>query len=132
MTARGSDAEYDPPIHVGWSTPRGMALHLTALVAVAGCAAATWWQLDRALGGNGLSWAYTFEWPCFAVFSVVLWWKIIHDPADDPGQRVVRPAQRAGPHGPDAADAAEAAEALEAATRAEVERAVAQGDWHPA
>ena len=31
------------------------------------------WQLHRALGGNGLSWAYTFEWPLFAGFAVVFW-----------------------------------------------------------
>ncbi len=37
------------------------------------------WQLHRALGGNGLSWAYTFEWPLFACFSVVFWAKTIRD-----------------------------------------------------
>ena len=37
------------------------------------------WQLHRALGGNGLSWAYTFEWPLFAAFAVVFWAKTIKD-----------------------------------------------------
>jgi hypothetical protein len=37
------------------------------------------WQLHRALGGNGLSWAYTFEWPLFAGFAVVFWAKTIKD-----------------------------------------------------
>jgi hypothetical protein len=37
------------------------------------------WQLHRALSGNGLSWAYTFEWPLFAVFAVVFWAKTIRD-----------------------------------------------------
>ena len=29
--------------------------------------------------GNALSWAYTFEWPIFAVFGVVFWAKTIRD-----------------------------------------------------
>ena len=37
------------------------------------------WQLRRALSGNGLSWAYTFEWPLFAGFAVVFWAKTIRD-----------------------------------------------------
>jgi hypothetical protein len=37
------------------------------------------WQLHRALAGNGLSWAYTFEWPIFAIFAVVFWVKTIRD-----------------------------------------------------
>jgi hypothetical protein len=37
------------------------------------------WQLRRALAGNGLSWAYTFEWPLFAGFAVVFWARTIRD-----------------------------------------------------
>jgi hypothetical protein len=37
------------------------------------------WQLHRAQSGNALSWAYTFEWPIFAVFAVVFWAKTIRD-----------------------------------------------------
>jgi len=37
------------------------------------------WQFHRALSGNGLSWAYTFEWPLFAGFAVVFWAKTIRD-----------------------------------------------------
>jgi hypothetical protein len=37
------------------------------------------WQLRRAMTGNGLSWAYTFEWPLFAVFAVVFWARTIRD-----------------------------------------------------
>lgn len=32
-----------------------------------------WWQAGRAAEGNTLSWAYTFEWPLFAIFVIVLW-----------------------------------------------------------
>jgi hypothetical protein len=31
------------------------------------------------MSGNALSWAYTFEWPIFAVFAVVFWAKTIRD-----------------------------------------------------
>jgi hypothetical protein len=37
------------------------------------------WQFHRALGGNGLSWAYTFEWPLFAGFGVVFWARTVRD-----------------------------------------------------
>ncbi len=37
------------------------------------------WRLHRAMSGNGLSWAYTFEWPLFAGFAVVFWAKTIRD-----------------------------------------------------
>jgi hypothetical protein len=37
------------------------------------------WQLRRALEGNGLSWAYTFEWPLFAGFGLVFWARTIRD-----------------------------------------------------
>jgi hypothetical protein len=37
------------------------------------------WQWHRAESGNALSWAYTFEWPIFAVFAVVFWAKTIRD-----------------------------------------------------
>ena len=49
---------------------------------------ATWWQANRALGGNGLSWFYTFEWPIFAGIAVAAWWHLIHeDPEDRPRGR---------------------------------------------
>jgi hypothetical protein len=37
------------------------------------------WQLHRAMTGNPLSWAYTFEWPLFAGFAVVFWARTIRD-----------------------------------------------------
>ena len=42
------------------------------------CGSATG-EYDRAVGGNGLSWAYTFEWPLFAGFAVVFWARTIRD-----------------------------------------------------
>jgi hypothetical protein len=44
------------------------------------------WQLHRAESGNSLSWAYTFEWPLFAIFAVVFWVKTIKDEVRPPAQ----------------------------------------------
>src|SRR6185437_10840140 len=59
--------------------PRWLSWHLFALVAVV---CMTWlgkWQFDRAIAGNTLSWAYTFEWPIFAIFGIVFWVKTVKD-----------------------------------------------------
>jgi DNA-binding transcriptional regulator of glucitol operon len=60
-------------------TPRWLGWHLLALVAFGGCLALGWWQFRRASGGNGLSWAYTFEWPVFAGFVVLVWAHAVRD-----------------------------------------------------
>ena len=66
----------------GWRfliTPKWIAWHLFMVALVIGMLWLGDWQLHRALSGNGLSWAYTFEWPIFAVFAVVFWAKTIRD-----------------------------------------------------
>jgi hypothetical protein len=60
-------------------TPRWLGWHLFTVVAVIGMLWLGDWQLHRALSGNGLSWAYTFEWPLFAIFGVVFWARTIRD-----------------------------------------------------
>ncbi len=60
-------------------TPKWLGWHLFTVAAVIGMLWLGDWQLHRALGGNGLSWAYTFEWPIFAVMGVVFWIKTIRD-----------------------------------------------------
>lgn len=62
-----------------WFSRHAIFLHTEFFVFVAGCITATWWQASRALGGNDLSWFYTFEWPCFAAFLVAGWWHLIHE-----------------------------------------------------
>jgi hypothetical protein len=62
-----------------WTSRRAVSLHVALIVFVPGCVALTWWQLARALGGNTLSWVYTFEWPFFGVYAVFMWWKLVHD-----------------------------------------------------
>jgi hypothetical protein len=60
-------------------TPRWLGWHALMVVSFWGMLWLGDWQLHRALSGNGLSWAYTFEWPLFAGFAVVFWAKTIRD-----------------------------------------------------
>jgi DNA-binding transcriptional regulator of glucitol operon len=59
--------------------PRWLAWHAFAVVATAGMLYLGDWQLHRAESGNELSWAYTFEWPLFAIFGVYFWAKTLRD-----------------------------------------------------
>jgi hypothetical protein len=59
--------------------PRWLGWHLLMVVSFFGMLWLGDWQFHRALSGNALSWAYTFEWPLFAVFAVVFWAKTIRD-----------------------------------------------------
>ncbi len=103
-----------------WWSPRAIGLHVTALVVVPGCIALCWWQVDRALSGNGLSWAYVFEWPFFAGYAVYLWWKLVHErpdspavlraPGPEPGAEASELSERPAEGGPGAAESDEDAE----------------------
>jgi len=78
---------YDATVWDRWFSPRALLLHLEFWLIVAGCGVAAWWQATRALGGNGLSWFYTFEWPVFALIAIAAWWQLIHE---DPEARAAR------------------------------------------
>jgi hypothetical protein len=54
-------------------TPKWLLGHALVWAGVAAFLALGWWQAGRALEGNMLSWAYTFEWPLFAIFLVYMW-----------------------------------------------------------
>jgi hypothetical protein len=56
-------------------TPRWLCWHAFAVVAALGMFWLGDWQLHRAESGNELSWAYTFEWPLFAVLGLGFWAK---------------------------------------------------------
>lgn len=62
-------------------TPRWLGWHLLVVASVLGMLWLGDWQLRRAESGNSLSWAYTFEWPLFAIFAVFFWIKTIRDEA---------------------------------------------------
>jgi hypothetical protein len=59
--------------------PRWLGWHVFMVVSFWGMLWLGDWQFHRALAGNALSWAYTFEWPLFAGFAVVFWAKTIRD-----------------------------------------------------
>jgi hypothetical protein len=65
-------------------TPRWLGWHVFMVVSVLGMLWLGDWQLHRAESGNALSWAYTFEWPLFAIFAVVFWAKTIRDEVHPP------------------------------------------------
>jgi hypothetical protein len=77
-----------PPRRVRWAAvlrPRWLAWHAFAAGAAAGMLWLGDWQLRRAAAGNELSWAYTFEWPLFAVLGAVFWIKTIREELGAPG-----------------------------------------------
>lgn len=59
--------------------PRWLGWHLFVILAFWGMLWLGDWQFRRAMAGNGLSWAYTFEWPLFAGFGIVFWARTIRD-----------------------------------------------------
>jgi DNA-binding transcriptional regulator of glucitol operon len=65
--------------------PGWLGLHAVAIVLATVFLGFGWWQLQRAEGGNMRSWGYTFEWPLFAVFVVVMWIKMMYDELHDDG-----------------------------------------------
>ena len=75
------------PMRQRWLSRRAIILHVSVLVWVPMCLVAGWWQVTRALGGNGLSYLYSVEWPVFAAVGVVAWWSLVHTDPDTVGAR---------------------------------------------
>jgi hypothetical protein len=102
-----------------WTSRRALVAHGVLIVWVPGCAVATWWQVNIALSGDSLGWVYSVMWPCFAVFSIVLWWNLIHDDPETVGARgLQRLREQAAPEALGAQSAAD-----DAIARAEAEDA---------
>jgi hypothetical protein len=59
--------------------PRWLGWLAFTIVAIWGMLWLGDWQLHRAMAGNGLSWAYTFEWPLFAGFGIVFYARTVRD-----------------------------------------------------
>ncbi len=87
-------------------TPKWLGWHLLIVASVIGMLWLGDWQLRRAESGNSLSWAYTFEWPLFAIFAVFFWVKTIRDEARP--QEAATPADVSLPAGARQAPAAAA------------------------
>lgn len=72
-----------PLLSPSWLVRHALAIGLTVAFILLGR-----WQWHRAESGNGLSWAYTIEWPLFAAFVIFFWWKMmrfeIHPPPQQP------------------------------------------------
>jgi hypothetical protein len=66
-----------------WLSRRALGLHAVILVIVPTFIGLCLWQVQRALGGNSLSWAYVFEWPFFAGYAVYMRWRFVHEDPDD-------------------------------------------------
>jgi hypothetical protein len=99
--------------------PRWLGWHACAILAAAGMLRLGAWQLHRAQAGNGLSWAYTFEWPLFAVLGAAFWAKTILDEFRSPGSAR------------DAADESDAGDPEGTAYRARLSAEVrGHGRWH--
>jgi hypothetical protein len=62
-----------------WFSRRAFLLHFEFFLLASGCLVAGWWQVTRALKGNGLSWVYSAEWPGFAVLAILAWWHLLHE-----------------------------------------------------
>jgi len=77
--ATGAPTEPSGPVWHFLIKPRWLGWHMLMVVSFWGMLWLGDWQFHRALAGNSLSWAYTFEWPLFAGFAVVFWAKTIRD-----------------------------------------------------
>jgi hypothetical protein len=71
--------------------PKWLCWHAFAVVAFLGMLWLGDWQWHCALSGNTLSWAYTFEWPLFAIFGVVFWVRTVRD---EVGLTAIRAAKK--------------------------------------
>jgi hypothetical protein len=79
VTETPAQAQAPGPVWRFLVQPRWIGWHVFMVVSFWGMLWMGDWQFHRALAGNALSWAYTFEWPLFSGFAVVFWAKTIRD-----------------------------------------------------
>ena len=67
-------------------SPKWWVLHIFVIAAVLVMLRLGLWQWHRSQSGRGgiQNYAYAFQWPCFAVFAIVLWIKTIRIEIDGP------------------------------------------------
>jgi hypothetical protein len=88
-------------------SPRWILLHLLALAAVTACLWLAAWQWQRAGSamGSALNVGYGLQWPLFAVFFAVMWWRFLRmdiaqlDAADDDNENEDSDSGGSGSHG---------------------------------
>lgn len=88
-----SDGVYAHAVRKRWFSRRAFLLHVEFFVLASMCLVAGWWQVTRALTGNGLSWVYSAEWPGFALLAIFAWWHLIHEDPEAYRARKQRPAE---------------------------------------
>ena len=72
-------------------SPSWLVRHLLALGLVVAFILLGRWQWHRAESGNGLSFAYTVEWPLFAAFVAFFWWKMLRFELHPPNEQSIEP-----------------------------------------
>jgi hypothetical protein len=78
-TGATASPEASPPVWRFLIEPRWLGWHLFVIASFWGMLWLGDWQFHRAISGNGLSWAYTFEWPLFSGFAIVFWVRTVRD-----------------------------------------------------
>jgi hypothetical protein len=58
---------------------RILGIHVGLVLVEIFCCAGFAFELDRAIAGNSLSWAYVFEWPIFAGYAIYMWRRLLKE-----------------------------------------------------
>ncbi len=72
-----------------------LLIYLGLALAEALCWTAFGFELDRALTGNHLSWAYVFEWPLFSLYALYMARRMLREERSTPAPPPVDAAQDA-------------------------------------
>lgn len=85
--------------------PRWLCWHAFAVLATLGMLWLGRWQLHRAETGNELSWAYTVEWPLFAILGLLFWARSLREELRGGTSQPVGESKAARPTSPSESDA---------------------------
>jgi hypothetical protein len=77
---------------VGAKHERILGIHIGLVVAQVFCWSGFAFELDRAVSGNSLSWAYVFEWPIFAGYAIYMWRRLLREEIGEKGPSSVPPS----------------------------------------
>ena len=93
-------------------SPRWIVWHLLTLGAMITCGLLAAWQWQRAGSamGSALNVGYGLQWPVFAVFFGVMWWRMLRMEAAKLREAALEPAEPADPAGPAAVPAPRSAQ----------------------